>query len=260
MTITLRMILVSAALLGSLPLTVRAQDRAVTPVSDAAQGLQVSAVQGKLVVTNAAHNPPLLVSPPVAVRPIDDTQMPERIQVLVDSISKTHGVDPRLVAAVMKVESNYNQRARSSKGALGLMQLIPETGARFGVRDFFDPAQNIEGGVRYLKFLSEKFGAHNLDLQLAAYNAGENLVERLGRVPQIRETVDYVRKIKNIYKQENGPKKAPAPVEAQTAAVPVDAQTAAAPAPPPPPKPPSIIYSTVDERGVTRFSNMGPPN
>jgi soluble lytic murein transglycosylase-like protein len=245
------MILVSAALLGGLPLTVRAQERAVTPISDAAQGLQVSAVQGKLVVTNAAHNPPLLLSPPVAVRQNDDVAMPEDIQVLVETISKTHGVDPRLVAAVMKVESNYDRGARSSKGALGLMQLIPATGERFGVKDFFDPAQNIEGGVRYLKFLSEKFGARNLDLQLAAYNAGENLVERLGRVPQIRETVDYVRKIKTIYKQDNGP---------ETTPVSAGAQTAAGPAPPPPPKPPSIIYSTVDERGVTRFSNMGPPN
>jgi soluble lytic murein transglycosylase-like protein len=246
------MILVSAALVGGLPLTVRAQDRAVTPISDAAQGLQVSAAQGKLVVTNAAHNPPLVSSQPAAARQNDDdTEMPEHLQVLVDSISKTHGVDPQLVSAVMKVESNYNPRARSSKGALGLMQLIPETGVRFGVQDFFDPAQNIEGGVRYLKFLSEKFGAQNLDLQLAAYNAGENLVERLGRVPQIRETVDYVRKIKKIYKQENGPK---------TASVPVDAETAAAPAASPSPKSPSIMYSSVDDRGVTRFSNIGPAN
>jgi soluble lytic murein transglycosylase-like protein len=251
MTITLRMILVSAALLVGLPLTVRAQDRAVTPISNAAQGLQVSAVQGKLVVTNAAHNPPLLPSQPVAVRQTNEKEMPEHIQTLVESISKTHGVDPQLVAAVMKVESNYDRWARSSKGALGLMQLIPATGERFGVRDFFDPAQNIEGGVRYLKFLSDKFGAHNLDMQLAAYNAGENLVERLGRVPQIRETVDYVRKIKNIYKPENGPK---------AASVPTEAQTAAASAPPPPPKPPATIFSSVDERGVTRFSNMGPPN
>jgi soluble lytic murein transglycosylase-like protein len=129
-----------------------------------------------------------------------DASMPQHIQSLVHSIANTHGVDPQLVAAVMKVESNYNTRARSSKGALGLMQLIPETGRRFGVRDFFDPAQNIEGGVRYLKFLSEKFGPDNLDLQLAAYNAGENLVERLGRVPAIRETVDYVRKVRKIYK------------------------------------------------------------
>jgi soluble lytic murein transglycosylase-like protein len=202
------------------------------------------------VVTNAAHNPPLVASQPVAVRQNDETAMPEHIQALVDTISKTHGVDPRLVAAVMKVESNYNHLARSSKGALGLMQLIPATGARFGVRDFFDPAQNIEGGVRYLKFLSDKFGAQNLDLQLAAYNAGENLVERLGRVPQIRETVDYVRKIKTIYKPENGQKGNSVSGESQTAAAPA----------PPPPKPPSIIYSSVDERGVTRFSNMGPPN
>ena len=126
--------------------------------------------------------------------------MPEYIQSLVDSISRTHDVDPALVAAVMKVESNYNRWARSSKGALGLMQLIPATGQRFGVQDFFDPAQNIEGGVRYLKFLSDKFGAHNLDLLIAAYNAGENAVERVGRVPQIRETIDYVRKVRSIYK------------------------------------------------------------
>ena len=248
MPITLRMILVSAALVWSLPLTVRAQDRAVTPISDAAQGLQVSAVQGKLVVTNAAHNPPLVRPQPVAVRQISESSMPEHLQGLVDSISKTHGVDPRLVAAVMKVESNYDRWARSSKGALGLMQLIPATGKRFGVQDFFDPAQNIEGGVRYLKFLQEKFGTHNLDLQLAAYNAGENLVERLGRVPQIRETVDYVRKIKTIYKPENGPKAVQASGGTQAAAAPV----------PPPPKP--IMYSSVDERGVIRFSNMGPPN
>src|SRR5687767_16007010 len=109
MTITLRMILVSAALLAGLPLTVRAQDRAVTPISDAAQGLQVSAVQGKLVVTNAAHkNPPLVRPQPVAVRQIPENAVPEHLQGLVDSISKTHGVDPRLVAAVMKVESNYD--------------------------------------------------------------------------------------------------------------------------------------------------------
>jgi soluble lytic murein transglycosylase-like protein len=244
------MILVSAALVWGLPLTVRAQDRAVTPISDTAQGLQVSAVQGKLVVTNAAHNPPLLRPQPVAVRQISESAMPEHLQGLVDSISKTHGVDPRLVAAVMKVESNYDRWARSSKGALGLMQLIPATGKRFGVQDFFDPAQNIEGGVRYLKFLSDKFGAHNLDLQLAAYNAGENLVERLGRVPQIRETVDYVRKIKTIYKPEIEPKPVAPSGEAQTAAAPV----------PPPPKPAAIMYSSVDERGVIRFSNMGPPN
>jgi soluble lytic murein transglycosylase-like protein len=176
--------------------------------------------------------------------------MPPYIQSLVDTISATHGVDPRLVAAVMKVESNYNPYARSNKGALGLMQLMPATGKRFGVQQFFDPAQNIEGGVRYLRFLSDKFGEHNLDLLLAGYNAGENAVERYGRVPPIRETIDYVRKIRSIYKPEN---------RATLVSATGEAQTAAAPAPPPP-KSPSIIYSSVDERGVTHFSNMGPPN
>jgi soluble lytic murein transglycosylase-like protein len=242
------MILVSsAALLWGLPLTARAQDRPVTPVSDSVQGLQVSALQGKLVVTNSAPNPPLVPAKVPEVRPTLDKGMPEYIQLLVESISKTHDVDPALVAAVMKVESNYNRWARSSKGALGLMQLIPATGQRFGVQDFFDPAQNIEGGVRYLKFLSDKFGAHNLDLLIAAYNAGENAVERVGRVPQIRETIDYVRKVRSIYKPARS-----ATLVSATAS----AQTAAAPAPPPP-KPLNVIYSSVNERGVTHFSNMG---
>ena len=200
------MILIGGAtLLWSLPLPARAEDRPLTPISDATQGIVVSVVNGKLVVRDAAPNPPVVPAPPAGGRAALDVSMPEHIQSLVTSISSTHGVDPRLVAAVMKVESNYNSRARSPKGALGLMQLIPETGRRFGVRDFYDPAQNIEGGVRYLKFLSDKFGPNNLDLQLAAYNAGENLVERLGRVPAIRETVDYVRKIRRIYKPGSGP-------------------------------------------------------
>src|SRR5262249_17759397 len=133
--------------------------------------------------------------------------------------------------------------------------LIPATGARFGVRDFFDPAQNIEGGVRYLKFLGEKFGSSNLDLQLAAYNAGENLVERIRRVPSIQETRDYVRKIRTIYKPENGltlPSSAAAP-STTTETPPASPAPAAAP-------PSATIYRYVDERGVVHFSNIGPPN
>jgi len=248
---TLRMILIgSAAFLWGFTATARAEDRAVTPISDDPQGIQVSVVKGKLVVTNTAPNPPVVFSPaPVREAP---ESMPTHIQSLVNSISKTHGVDPRLVAAVMKVESAFNPRARSSKGALGLMQLIPETGRRFGVHDFFDPAQNIEGGVRYLKFLSQKFGPGNLDLQLAAYNAGENLVERLGRVPQIQETIEYVRKIKRIYKPE-GALMLVSASEDETA-------TSAEPAPPAAPAAPDVIYRRVDEHGVIRFSNVGPPN
>src|SRR5215470_6890031 len=125
----------------------------------------------------------------------------------------------------MKTESNFNRFAVSNKGALGLMQLIPSTGRRYGVRDFFDPQQNIDGGVRHLKFLLEKFNG-NLDLSLAAYNAGENLVERLGRVPSIPETANYVRKIRAMYKTKSTP----------TAAATATAATAAAASAPETPK------------------------
>jgi soluble lytic murein transglycosylase-like protein len=237
----------SAAFLWGSTLIARAEDRAVTPMSDEPQGIQVSVVKGKLVVTNAAPNPPVVFSPaPVREAP---ESMPTYIETLVNTISRRHGVDPRLVAAVMKVESNYNPWARSSKGALGLMQLIPATGRRFGVEYFYDPAQNIEGGVLYLKFLAEKFGPGNLDLQLAAYNAGENLVERLGRVPPIQETMEYVQKIKKLYNSKGGPVLVSASPD-ESAATPAE----------PVPQAPEVIYRNVDGHGVIHISNVGPAN
>jgi len=166
-------------------------------------------------------------------------EMPPSLLPLVETISNSHGVDPNLVSAVMKTESNFNRWAVSSKGARGLMQLIPETGRRFGVIDFFDPQQNIEGAVRYFKFLLQKFDG-NLQLSLAAYNAGENLVERLGQIPPIAETREYVRKVNALYKRPGASLVAPAK---------------AAPAPEAP-----TIYRSVDERGVIHFSNIGPLN
>ncbi len=218
-------------------------------VVDESAKIQMTIRDGKPVLTDAAPNAPVKVAEAVTVseaRLLDD-QMPGPIQALVHKISRTHGIDPQLVAAVMKVESNYDRWARSSKGALGLMQLIPSTGARFGVRDFFDPAQNIEGGVRYLRFLSDKFGPTNLNLVLAAYNAGENLVERLGTVPPIPETRAYVRKIRTIYKPGDGPS-----LVSDSDGDPVVVESA--------PEPKPTIYKFVDERGVLHFSNMGPPH
>ena len=117
---------------------------------------------------------------------------------LIDRIARKHGMDPELVKAVAKVESNYNTTAISPKGALGVMQLLPETAKRFGVADAYDPAQNIEGGIRYLKFLRNQFPG-NLSLVLAAYNAGENAVRKHGGIPPYRETRNYVRKIRQLY-------------------------------------------------------------
>jgi hypothetical protein len=108
------------------------------------------------------------------------------------------GVDPSLVKSVMLVESNYNPRARSRKGACGLMQLIPATAARYGVGNIFDPIENIRGGVRYLADLLEMFGG-NVANALAAYNAGENAVTRYSGIPPYAETREYVRRAMVAY-------------------------------------------------------------
>jgi len=124
----------------------------------------------------------------------------QEIDNLIDHISGQHGVDPELVKAVARVESNYNPRAVSYKGALGLMQLLPGTAKRFGVFNVWDPQQNIEGGVKFLKFLSGMF-PNNLPYVLAAYNAGENAVVRHRGIPPYRETQAYVRRITGLYKK-----------------------------------------------------------
>jgi len=99
---------------------------------------------------------------------------------------------------VIETESNWNPRAHSRKGAGGLMQLIPTTAQRYGARDLFNPEQNIDAGVRHLKMLLQRYNG-NLDLALAAYNAGEGTVDRFGGVPPIRETRNYVQKVQNAY-------------------------------------------------------------
>jgi len=110
-----------------------------------------------------------------------------------------HGVDPDLVVAVMRQESGFNSRALSYKGASGLMQLMPGTARRFGVTNIFDPAQNIDGGIRYLRFLLDSFKG-DVKLVLAGYNAGENAVINSGyQIPRYRETQNYVRSITARY-------------------------------------------------------------
>ena len=105
-----------------------------------------------------------------------------------------HGIDRSLLAAVAKVESNFDPFALSPKGACGMLQLIPATARRFGVRNVFDPSQNIEGGARYLRWLLDRFSG-DVELALAGYNAGEGAVDRHGGVPPYRETQRYVVKV-----------------------------------------------------------------
>ena len=120
------------------------------------------------------------------------------VEKMVREAAERHRVDPALVRAVIETESNWNPLARSHKGAMGLMQLIPTTAQRFGVNDAFNPKQNVDAGVRYLKTLLERYNG-NLDLALAAYNAGEGAVDRAHGVPSYRETRNYVQRVQDAY-------------------------------------------------------------
>ena len=123
-----------------------------------------------------------------------------RLVPLINDAARAYGLDPKLVHAVIRAESGYNTNAVSSKGAVGLMQLIPATAQRYGVQDSYDPGQNIQGGTRYLRDLLKMFNG-NMELAIAGYNAGENAVIRAGhRIPPYPETMAYVPKVLSFYR------------------------------------------------------------
>ena len=117
---------------------------------------------------------------------------------LIRKAAAKYEVDPDLVFSVVAAESNFNPRAISRRNARGLMQLLPETARRLGVKDIYDPAQNIDGGTRYLRDLLKMYDG-DLALTLAAYNAGPGAVQRYGRIPPYNETIKYVRAIRKTY-------------------------------------------------------------
>jgi soluble lytic murein transglycosylase-like protein len=117
---------------------------------------------------------------------------------LIRKAAARYEVDPDLVFSVIAAESNFNPRAVSRRNARGLMQLLPETARRLGVKDIYDPAQNIDGGTRYLRDLLKMYDG-DLALTLAAYNAGPGAVQRYGRIPPYNETIKYVRAIRKTY-------------------------------------------------------------
>lgn len=117
---------------------------------------------------------------------------------IINKKAREHDVDPSLVTAVIKAESNGNPYAVSKKGAMGLMQLMPATANDLQVKNPYDPEENIDGGTRYLRYLIERFDG-NLTLALAAYNAGPTTVEKYGCVPPISETKQYVKKVLALY-------------------------------------------------------------
>jgi soluble lytic murein transglycosylase-like protein len=129
---------------------------------------------------------------------------PGEIKKLVDKLAPRFRLDPKLVLAVISVESAFQTNAVSSKRAQGLMQLIPATARRFGVRDVFDPADNIRGGMAYLRWLLTHFKG-DVTLALAGYNAGEGAVKKYGGVPPYKETQKYVQKIRRLYSADKHP-------------------------------------------------------
>ena len=129
---------------------------------------------------------------------------PKEIKVLVEKLAPRYRLDPELVLAVIAVESSFISHAVSSANAQGLMQLIPATAERFGVRDVYNPEDNLRGGMAYLRWLLKTFDG-NVTLALAGYNAGEGAVKRYGGIPPYKETQNYVRKIRRYYDKREHP-------------------------------------------------------
>jgi soluble lytic murein transglycosylase-like protein len=168
---------------------------------------RTSVVQAKLASPFPGSTPSYAEPKPfsdvtLTMKPAEPVAHESRLDRMVNDAAARHNVDAGLVRAVIQAESGWNTQAISRKGAVGLMQLIPETGQRYGARNLFDPAQNIEAGTSYLKTLLDRYD-NNLDKTLAAYNAGENAVDKFGGVPAYAETQKYVQKVSDRYFETN---------------------------------------------------------
>lgn len=148
---------------------------------------------------NQTQQPKRKSDAPASTSSLKLSSLPSTLLDYISAACRRYGVDPSLVHAIIKVESDFNPYALSRKGAMGLMQLMPHTAAELNVRNSFDPFDNIEGGVKYLSYLLDRYEG-NISLALAAYNAGETAVKRWGTIPPFKETQNYVKKILKLYK------------------------------------------------------------
>jgi len=193
---------------------------------------------GTLVFTNIPPVKPVCDMQITGSVPSETSQQPPEEKVgsfdaIIEKYANHYSLDPSLIRSIIATESGFNPKAVSPKGARGLMQLMPSTAERLGVTNSFDPEQNIRGGVKHLRFLMDNFN-NDLTLSLAAYNAGENLVQRLGRVPEIKETRNYIQSITSRLEKKTS-----------------DTATQQVPEHPP-------TYKFTDESGVLHLTNIPP--
>jgi soluble lytic murein transglycosylase-like protein len=211
----------------------------MVPAQAAAQIYAWRDARGTLVLSDRMIDAPTAIhevsgAPHYRVtRPVESGTFLARFEPLVVEHASRHAIRPELVRAVIQVESGFNPFARSPKGAMGLMQLMPRTAQELGVGDPYDPAQNIRGGTAYLRQLLNRYDG-NEELALAAYNAGAGAVDRHGRsVPPFRETRDYVKRVVG---------------SAGSSSTPI--------------RPTLVIYKSIDiidGRAVPRYSSAAPP-
>ena len=180
---------------------------------------------------------PAAASTPALVKAVAGSDKKVAFDPIIEKYAPQYQLDPKLVRSMITQESGFKSNAVSPKGARGLMQLMPATAARLGVRNSFDPEENIRGGMKHMRNLLDMFD-NDLELSLAAYNAGENLVQKIRRVPSYRETRDYVASITSRYGKKEHEAKVPVK-EVQ---------------PPPPPQ----YYRYFDSNGVLHMTNIPP--
>lgn len=180
----------------NIPNKVLTSDETIQPFQEVLKSTAQSQF-GSLLTNQPITNVQAQISQPVELRDYAQTTKPQLLS-MVSQISKRHGVDEKLVKAVIQQESGFNPKATSHCGARGLMQLMPSTAKTLGVKDSYNPVQNVDGGVRHLKWLLSKYNG-NVILALAAYNAGSGAVDKYDGVPPYAETQNYVKSILKNY-------------------------------------------------------------